>query len=148
MMISAIIFSYILVITSSIPTNGEEKITFEEIGIYLFNTFKNLSLDSSEERDIIYDLGFFRVNLTQIQAERLLLSEIKLSVKNQNVINELNKREPQIKDLTIDILRQAEITDEGQLNTDYLKNEIKSDINQTLGEHSVESVWFSELIMR
>jgi len=148
MLILAIIFSYILVITSVLPGNGEEKVTFEEIGLFLSNIFDNLGLESLQEDEIIYKLGRFRVNLTQVKVDRLLLAEVNLSLKKQNVIEHLKKREPQIKDTVITILRQSNYDEKGNLNIDFLKKEIKNEINQIIGEQSVKNVWFSELIIR
>ncbi len=147
MLVISVIFSYILVANSIIPGNGEADVTREDLKNIIFQVGEFFSRTDQQAQYIDYDLGSFMVNLIVFRSQRVLRTEITIELHHQ-AVPEIEKRHPQIRDIVITILRQAETTPQGDLDTTVLKEKIKETINEIIGGEVVNRVLFRELIMR
>ena len=146
MLIVSIIFSYILVSTSVIPGNGEADITREDLKNMIFQVSELIAGNDQQDQYIDYDMGSFMVNLIVFRSQRVLRTRITLELHHQ-AQQEIEKRHPQLRDTVITILRQGEVTPQGDLDTTILKTKIKDTINEIIGEEVVNRVFFRELVI-
>ncbi|HHW56554.1 MAG TPA: flagellar basal body protein FliL [Clostridia bacterium] len=74
---------------------------------------------------------------------------VELQVADKNTLKVLEERNPQIRDLIIQILRgKTEQDIEGPEGQQRLKTDIKNEINKILGEGKIVNVYFDEFIVQ
>ncbi|SNX55510.1 flagellar basal body-associated FliL family protein [Thermoanaerobacterium sp. RBIITD] len=74
---------------------------------------------------------------------------IELQVSDKNVLNELQKQNPQIRNIILQILRNKTPQDlDGSSGQLKLQNEIKNEINKILGADKVNNVYFDDFIVQ
>lgn len=92
-------------------------------------------------------LDHFFINLPQDRGQKLFKLEMKLSVDNPGIQNEINKRMLQIRDMIIILVSSKKYeqisTRQGQEN---LKEEIRDTINSFLTKGRINQVLFTEFI--
>ncbi len=102
-----------------------------------------------EEVGIQYDVGSFIVNLSDKDADRYLKVSVVLEVQDQSIVQEIEKRLPQIKDSITTLLftkNSREIkTPEGM---EQLKEEIIKRVNAILPLGGVKNVYFTEFVIQ
>lgn len=95
-----------------------------------------------------HELGGFTVNFTDQQNYSFLKASITFELSHEKLTEELGKRDPQIRDLVISILRSQTIKDIKAPSTQNIKDEIKNKVNKNLNTGEVESVWFTQLVIQ
>ncbi len=102
-----------------------------------------------EDVGIQYDVGSFIVNLADKDADRYLKVSVVLEVQDQSIVQEIEKRLPQIKDAITTLLftkNSREIkTPEGM---EQLKEEIIKRVNAILPLGGVKNVYFTEFVIQ
>ncbi|WP_456324311.1 flagellar basal body-associated FliL family protein [Desulfonauticus submarinus] len=97
----------------------------------------------------IYTLPSFIVNLADPLGRRYLKLSMDVELKNKKVVEEMEKKLPQIKDAIILLLSSKTFTDistvKGKLE---LKSEIVARLTQILGQGKVLRVYFTELVVQ
>ena len=107
--------------------------------------------EQKEEEDEIgptYQLGDFTVNFAENQNYQFLKASIVFEVSHAKLNEELNKRNPQIRDLVISILRTQTPDDIKAPTTDNIKSEIKTKVNDKLNTGEIKNVWFTQLVIQ
>jgi len=107
--------------------------------------------EQKEEKDEIgptYQLGNFTVNFAENQNYQFLKASIVFEVSHAKLNEELNKRNPQIRDLVISILRTQTPDDIKAPTTDNIKSEIKTKVNDKLNTGEIKNVWFTQLVIQ
>lgn len=115
---------------------------------------KTTELEKQNQNEIgkVIPLETFIVNLAGSKGRKVLKVNMELEVKSNtegdgNIVSEIDNRKAQIKDFIIIILSSKtyeEIsTKEGK---DFLRNEIKDNINTFLSKGKITNVYFTELI--
>jgi len=80
---------------------------------------------------------------------KFVKATIELQVADKNILKTLEERNPQIRDLIIQILRgKTEQDVEGPEGQEKLKNDIKNGINKIIGEGKIVNVYFDEFIVQ
>lgn len=95
-----------------------------------------------------YELGEFTVNFTEEKNYNFLKASIVFEVSNDKLNEELNKRDPQIRDLIISILRSQTPEDIKAPSTQSIKDEIRNEVNNNLNTGEIENVWFTQLVIQ
>lgn len=97
-----------------------------------------------------YSLDTFNVNLADRESRHFLRATITLELDTSALTKELQKREPQVRDIIISILRAktAEELKDGNATAQKLKEEIKSRLNSVLTSGQVTAVYFTEFIVQ
>lgn len=89
----------------------------------------------------------FLVNLSGNRGNKLLKVSLELEVDNEKVIEEIDKRKPQIRDIIIILLSSktyAQLSPtEGK---EYLRDEIRDTVNSFLTKGKIKKVLFTEFI--
>lgn len=89
----------------------------------------------------------FYVNLAGNRGNRLLKVNMELEVANEKVIEEIEKRKPQIRDIIIIILSSKTFKDlESREGKEGLRDEIKDAVNSFLTKGKIKHVHFTEFI--
>lgn len=100
-----------------------------------------------EEVGKVIPLETFIVNLAGSKGRKVLKVNMELEVKGIDVIQEIDNRKAQIRDFIIIILSSKTYdevsTKEGK---DFLRNEIKDQVNSFLSKGKIMNVYFTELI--
>ena len=100
-----------------------------------------------EEVGKVIPLETFIVNLAGSKGRKVLKVNMELEVKGQDIIQEIDNRKAQIRDFIIIILSSKTYdevsTKEGK---DFLRNEIKDQVNSFLSKGKIMNVYFTELI--
>ncbi|KUJ96399.1 MAG: Flagellar basal body-associated protein FliL [Desulfonauticus sp. 38_4375] len=97
----------------------------------------------------IYSLPAFIVNLADPLGRRYLKLSLDVEVKNQKVVEEVDKKLPQIKDAIILLLSSKSFNDIDSIEEKLaLKNEIMSRLTQILGQDKVIRVYFTEMVVQ
>ncbi len=100
-----------------------------------------------EEVGKVIPLETFIVNLAGAKGRKVLKVNMELEVKGQDIIQEIDNRKAQIRDFIIIILSSKTYdevsTKEGK---DFLRNEIKDQVNSFLSKGKIMNVYFTELI--
>ncbi len=95
----------------------------------------------------VIPLETFIVNLAGSKGRKVLKVNMELEVKGTDVIQEIDNRKAQIRDFIIIILSSKTYdevsTKEGK---DFLRNEIKDQVNSFLSKGKIMNVYFTELI--
>ena len=95
----------------------------------------------------VIPLETFIVNLAGSKGRKVLKVNMELEIKGQDVIQEIDNRKAQIRDFIIIILSSKTYdevsTKEGK---DFLRNEIKDQVNSFLSKGKIMNVYFTELI--
>jgi flagellar basal body-associated protein FliL len=124
---------------------------------YLIFQRGNTGMEATEaanvqKRDIgpIFEAGEFTVNLmTAGMQPRFIRTEIMVEGSSTNVVTELERRTPQIRDLIISLLR---LTTAEELRTtdgvDILRTQIIEKINSLLLQGHVVDVYFVDLVIQ
>ncbi len=97
----------------------------------------------------IFDLDPFIVNLADQKEIHYLKVKISLEVKGKKIVDEMNKRLPQIRDIIIELLSSKTFEELATLHgKEHLKNEIMIRLNSILTTGTVEHVYFTEFVMQ
>ncbi len=106
--------------------------------------------EASEEKEVIgkvLPLETFIVNLAGSKGRKVAKVNIELEVQGEHVLDEMEKRKAQVRDIIIIILSSKSYDDvstkEGK---DGLRNEIKDTINSFLVKGKISNVFFTEFI--
>ncbi|MFI5359237.1 MAG: flagellar basal body-associated protein FliL [Halanaerobiaceae bacterium] len=118
---------------------------------YGFMRFFMLS-NSEKVREVTigptYSLGDFVVNLTGSRGYQYVQASIVVEVSTDNVIDELEKRSPQIRDCIIAILRDQTVADIEEPDAQTIKNRIMASLNSLLYTGQITQVWFTQLVVQ
>ncbi|SDB99458.1 MULTISPECIES: flagellar basal body-associated FliL family protein [unclassified Candidatus Frackibacter] len=94
-----------------------------------------------------HKVGDFIVNLAG--GSRYVRLNLSLEVSNEEVISELKKRKPQVRDAIISILRNKEQDDiNSQAGTRDLREEIRKSLNKFIPKGEVTNVFFTEFVVQ
>lgn len=89
----------------------------------------------------------FYVNLAGNRGNRLLKVNMELEIESEKVIEEIEKRKPQIRDIIIIILSSKTFKDlESRKGKEGLRDEIKDAVNSFLTKGKIKHVHFTEFI--
>ncbi|MFW5984680.1 MAG: flagellar basal body-associated FliL family protein [Halanaerobiaceae bacterium] len=119
---------------------------------YMFmNFYLNASNDEddnteqSKKMGPSYELGEYVVNLSG-RGYQVIQAEIVVEINDEGAKKDLEKREPQIRDNVIRILRRQSLEDLQDPEIDALKEELKTSLNERLTEGEITEVWFTRLV--
>ncbi|MGI6147959.1 MAG: hypothetical protein GX195_06390 [Firmicutes bacterium] len=107
---------------------------------------------AAKKRDIgpVFDAGEFTVNLMSTGTQpRFIRTGIMVEGSAPNVVTELEKRTPQIRDLVISLLRLCTVEELRTVNgVDNLRSKIVEGINELLISGHVVQVYFVDLVIQ
>ena len=106
--------------------------------------------DKKTEKSIgpTYELGNFTVNLANSGGYKFVKASITAEISDKKVIEELDKRKPQIRDIIICILRSQDIQDIENPEGNKLKELIQERINNIIDNGKITSVWFTQFVVQ
>ncbi len=106
--------------------------------------------DEKTEKSIgpTYELGNFTVNLANSGGYKFVKASITAEISDKKVIEELDKRKPQIRDIIICILRSQDIQDIENPEGNKLKELIQERINNIIDNGKITSVWFTQFVVQ
>ncbi|MFO7819618.1 MAG: flagellar basal body-associated FliL family protein [Halanaerobacter sp.] len=100
-----------------------------------------------EELGPTHDLEQFLVNLSGSNSYVKL--KISVEVDNEKVIEEIEDRSPQIRDIIISILRSKEMEDvQKSPAAKALRSEIRTKINENLAKGKITNIFFTEFVIQ
>ncbi|MFP4016771.1 MAG: flagellar basal body-associated protein FliL [Halanaerobiales bacterium] len=104
--------------------------------------------EETEEIGPTYTLGEFVVNLSGSRGYQYIKANIVVEVDEKAVIEELDRRNPQIRDLIISTLREQQIEDIEAPGASVIKNQIMNRVNGVLNSGNLINVWFTQLVVQ
>lgn len=112
--------------------------------------FLHESVEKAREVTIgpTYSLGDFVVNLTGSRGYQYIQASIVVEVSTENVLSELEKRSPQIRDCIIAILRDQKMANIEEADAQTIKNRIMVSLNSLLSTGQITQVWFTQLVVQ
>lgn len=108
----------------------------------------NKQVEQSRELGPTYQMGEFTVNFAQANNFQFLKASIVFEVSHDKLIEELNKRKPQLRDLIISVLRSQTPEDIKSPSTQGIKDEIQNTVNNNLNTGEIKNVWFTQLVIQ
>lgn len=94
-----------------------------------------------------YQVGEFTVNLAG--GRRFIRLNLTVEISNEDVIKELKKRKPQVRDTVISILRGKKEKDvNSNSGTRALRQEIRKKVNEFVSNGKVSNVFFTEFVVQ
>ncbi len=118
-------------------------------GVMVYLTSEDNGEEQKNEMGPTHSLGEFTVNLSQNRSGyQIIKAEITLETNNEEVIEELEKKSPQIRDSIISIFREADEQEIEESNAKVIKSRILSNLNDILGSGEVKNVWFTSLVVQ
>jgi flagellar FliL protein len=97
----------------------------------------------------IFPLETFIVNLSDPQGKKYLKAKLELELDNEEVILEIEKRLPQLRDTVLTVLSSKGFEDIRQLEGKYqLRVELIALLNQHLKTGKVKNIYFTEFIVQ
>ncbi len=118
-------------------------------------TTKDVSSQEKKENEkkkpgIFYNFDdAFIVNLAEVNAERYLKVTPVLELDNEDVIEEINQKLPQVKDILISIFSSKGLDEVMPLaGKERLKQEIIDKVNEILSKGKIIGVYFSEFVIQ
>jgi flagellar basal body-associated protein FliL len=121
---------------------------------FMFMTYMSTSAENTDnevnEKKVgpTYPLGEFVVNLSLDSSYKYLKADIVVSANSDKVKDELESRNPQIRDSIISILRKQSLEDIREPSAEVIKNQIKGKLNQLLNSGQIDNVWFTQLVVQ
>lgn len=98
---------------------------------------------------IINRMDPFIVNLNEVDASRYLKVTVELEVTSEEVVKELDKRSPQVRDLSVGILSSKSFADiQGADGKFRLKEELMFAINKVLTAGQVKRIYFTQFVVQ
>ncbi len=101
-----------------------------------------------DEIGLTYQLGEFTVNLTRSGGYKFVKTNIVVEIDGEEVIEELDKREPQIRDIIISTLRAQDMDVIEEPGGNIIKRLIKTKINDVITDGEIISVWFTNFVVQ
>jgi len=95
-----------------------------------------------------YTLGDFVVNLAGSGGYQYIRASIVVEVDEKRVVEELDKRSPQLRDIIITILREQKLADIEEPGARVIKNQIVTRLNQVLSTGKIKNVWFTQFVVQ
>lgn len=112
------------------------------------NTNNNTQVINENAIGPTYSLGDFVVNLSGTRGYQYIRASIVVEVSTENVIAELEKRGPQIRDNIIGILRDQQVADIEEPGARVIKNRVITKLNDILRTGDITQVWFTQLVVQ
>lgn len=128
------IFSYVFMTYFAARNNGEQSAESPD--------------GKNEEIGPTYTLGEYVVNLSGTDGYQFIRADVVVEVNQKKVIDELERRSPQIKDIVIATLREQEIEDIEDPAAGVIKDQILNRINQVLTTGEIQRVWFTQFVVQ
>jgi flagellar FliL protein len=95
-----------------------------------------------------YKVGEFIVNLADGSSQFIRLN-LSVEVNNEDIVEELKRRDPQIRDTIISILRDKQEEDiSSKSGTRDLREEIRTELNKFISEGKITNVFFTEFVVQ
>jgi len=117
-----------------------------------FNNTDTQTVNAASKSELgpCYDIGEFTVNLADKTALRFIRTGIVLELKDNDVIKEAKKREPQIRDKIISVLRTCTVSDLSAPNgLENLRKAIVTSVNDLfVATDSVRDAFFVDLVFQ
>jgi len=124
------------------------------VASFTFFTYFSVAENSEEEEFKIEDIrstymvGDFVVNITDNNSINFIRASLVFEIEDNNLIKELEKRKPQLRDTIITTLRSQNETILKEANAKTIKNIIKNEVNKILRSGEITNVWFTELVVQ
>lgn len=136
-----------LIIVLVIIITGVASFTFFT---YFSAAENNKEKEEFEIEDIrsTYMVGDFVVNITDNNRISFIRASLVFEIEDNNLIKELEKRKPQLRDTIITTLRSQDETILKEPNAKTIKNIIKNEVNKILRSGEITNVWFIELVVQ
>ncbi len=126
---------------------------FSYLFMSYFATQANRGEDNNEIEDKkglgpTYNLGEFTVNLSGSGGYQFIKATMVVEVNQDEVITELDKRNPQVRDIIILTLREQMIEDIEEPGAQVIKNQLMIRVNQILRSGKIINIWFTQLVVQ
>ncbi len=109
----------------------------------------NKQVTTNSEMGVVYPLDVVVVNIANTQATRYLRSGISFEVADESILEELEKRKPQITDMIIMILSNKELDELSDFaGKNQIRKEIKEKVNSKLIAGKIKNVYFTEFVIQ
>ncbi len=95
-----------------------------------------------------YELGEYTVNLSGSSRFQFLQTSIVLEVSDEDVIDDLEERSPQVQDNMISVLRNTSDQELTQPGVPELKENITEVLNEIAANGEVRNVWFTDFVVQ
>jgi flagellar FliL protein len=141
------IFIAVIIVLSVLLATGSSYFMLSRLGGFNQTQPTDNSNGQGEELGPTSEIGEFTVNLSN--SRQFIRVNIVFEVSNEAVIEEINRRQPQIRDTIISILRARkaeDISSEG--GTPKLRTDIMNKVNNQLIEGKVSNVFFTEFVIQ
>ncbi|MFW6270421.1 MAG: flagellar basal body-associated FliL family protein [Bacillota bacterium] len=113
-----------------------------------YSSAGNKEEKKQEEIGESHNLGEFVVNLSLDSSYKYLKADIVVSTDGEEVIKEIEKRDPQVRDTIISVLRQQSLEEIREPEVAEIKQQIKTGLNQMLHNGEIKEVWFTQLVVQ
>lgn len=95
-----------------------------------------------------YELGDYTVNLAGSNRYQFLQTTVVIEVSEEEVIEELEERSPQVQDYMISVLRNTTDEELTQPGVPEVKNNITSALNEIAVSGEIRNVWFTDFVVQ
>jgi len=125
------------------------------VASFTFFTYFSVAENSEEKEEFkiedirsTYMVGDFVVNITDNSRINFIRASLVFEIEDNNLIEELEKRKPQLRDTIITTLRSQNETILKEANAQTIKSIIKNEVNKILKSGEITNVWFTELVVQ
>ncbi|MCC3145197.1 flagellar basal body-associated FliL family protein [Halanaerobium sp. Z-7514] len=128
-------------------------IVISGVASFTFFTYFSLAQDEGNEESIDdispnYNAGSFVVNITDNNRLNYVKASIVFELESSDLVDELERREAQIRDRIITALRNQNESILRDAEAKEVRNAIKAEINGLLISGQIKNVWFTELMFQ
>ena len=95
-----------------------------------------------------YQLGEYTVNLSGTGGFQYLQTNIVVEVNDSEVIEEIDKRSPQIDDAIISTLRSQSTDEIQEPGANVIKRQLADSINEVIINGEIKNVWFTQFVVQ
>lgn len=97
-----------------------------------------------------FDAGEFTTNIGDVNGSRFMKAKINLTISDSDKKNmeEVTKYKAIVRDRILTIISSKTVADLDPRNRNNLREEIKKDLNTTLGKNVILNVYFEELVIQ
>ncbi len=106
--------------------------------------------EETEEMEMgpTYEMGEYTVNLTGASGYQFLQTTVVIEVSEEEVIEKLEERSPQVQDYMISVLRNTTDEELEEPGVPGIKRNIIEALNEIAANGEVRNVWFTDFVVQ
>jgi len=138
-----------IIIWKIVLAEEEPKLSKEEIEIQEIKAAEANKEIADEQKEFFFSMAPFVVNLADQESKHYLKVNIELGVRRKDILDEIEQRNPQVRDIILFVLMNKRFEEINTLaGKKQLKHELISRISNALRTGTVQTIYLTDFIVQ